>query len=236
MTIEFKELTEHSQIIFAPHFDDELIGCYSLLKNKCISHVIFFHNVFNEYDPNRLAEAQKCADTFGFHMVSMLTFRLPKIPEGALLYVPHIADGHPEHKQVNSLAYTLPNKKYFYSVDMNVTKNVLSPDTSRDKKQQLDNIYPSQKKLWKKNAKYYLFETCLSEDSSVWRIHKWKLPDGNKIKISCTSPYLDFADIILFIDKIKSSNLKKIYNCLVANFPTLSFKLRINNESIKRIY
>lgn len=151
--------------ILAAHVDDEVIGCFSLLDKQLVSKVIYFYDI---EDDVRINEALACASRFGFHPV--FGFDKYSILDDDLLLVPNINDSHPDHKKVNRLAKSLPNKKKYYSVDMNVKKQVLSSSDRTSKKHSLRTLFPSQSLLLSKDDKYHLFESILDDDSNkmIW--------------------------------------------------------------------
>ena len=153
-------------VIFAPHVDDEMIGCFNLINEGKIDAVYYFYDLTED----RIQEAENAAKLFGFEVI-MGGFSKEFFMTSAkdvIILAPNIHDEHPHHKEVNRLAKQLPNKKLYYSVDMNVKKEVLANyDTKRTA---LTSLYPSQKKLFEKDDKYHLFESILEDDSDkmIW--------------------------------------------------------------------
>ena len=150
--------------IFAPHADDELIGCFSLLNDRLIDDVCYFYDL----DETRKKEIWNTAAIYGFVPHFMDSECDYNVPDDFIILAPNIADEHPHHKIINGLAKTYPNKKIYYSIDMNVKKLVL-PNFQR-KKEALAYCYPSQQKLFDSNDKYHLFESLVDDDSSkmIW--------------------------------------------------------------------
>ena len=150
-------------VLFAPHVDDEMIGCWRLLEGKQISQVYYFYDVTEI----REKEARLAGLTYCFEPV-FDEFDFSKVPNDVTILAPNIRDSHPDHKMVNHLAKKLPNRKKYYSIDMNVRREVLISPTV--KLATLLKTYPSQASLFKSNAKYHLFESLLSDDSSkmIW--------------------------------------------------------------------
>lgn len=153
-------------VILAPHVDDEVIGCFQMLDARLVSHVVYFYEV----DDVRKAEALACAERFGFEAVfDWDNFHTNELLSNQTLLVPNIADHHPDHKAVNRLAKQLPNKKLYYSIDMNVQKTVLDNRARNEKMRALCNLFPSQSGIFS-DQKFYLFESYVEDDSSkmIW--------------------------------------------------------------------
>lgn len=152
-------------LIIAPHVDDELIGCYSVLtdQNRNRPLVVGYGNLSN---PGRRSEAAKAAETFGF------TFYQERELDSApwsRVYVPAITDHHIEHKDLNRKWRKVAT--HFYSVT-NIDKGKpLSDNDAAMKKVLLDVTYPSQKELWHNDAKFYLFENIQESDFEVYKTH-----------------------------------------------------------------
>jgi len=178
-------------IILAPHPDDELIGCYRLFRANRVSHVMYFNDFA---DHIRRHEIRKCADIYGFTPM----FVGEPIPADGIVYIPNIRDHHPHHKVVNGIGRSLPNRKRFYSVDMNVEKIVLPPEHQADKFGMLNLIYKSQRSLWDRDAKYYLFESDLATDLlTTYRTRiRERLP--NRPEIYVEASYRIDADLLAF--------------------------------------
>jgi hypothetical protein len=151
-------------IIFAPHVDDEVIGCYSILDK--ISHVVYFFDI----DENRKKEAEKfCSD---FNIIPHFSLKtIPTINESITIYAPHSSDKHPHHKYVNQYAkkisYENNAKVIFYSVDME-SPNLLPENIHKQKRDVLLKYFTSQKKLLENNDKYHLFERQYLDDDDLF--------------------------------------------------------------------
>lgn len=164
--------------IFAPHPDDELIGCFSVLRARKVKRVVFFNELSNE----RKQEAATAGNKYGFIAdFKGYNFRLKNLTN--ILYVPTRDDNHPHHKTASQFAKSIGGvDKQYYSVDLDKKCSLLPEKLRKEKKNALDYCYPSQKDLWDKNAKYYLFERITPKDHSIfasvtynfWGIHKWK--------------------------------------------------------------
>lgn len=151
-------------VILSPHIDDELIGCFSLLKNRLVKKVIYFFDLTDE----RKSEALAVAKEFDFEVSFNGWEEL--IDDNLIVYAPVCFDKHPHHKAVNLYAKTLTNKICYYSIDMNNSFNRLSEEDVNLKRELLFKFYKSQHTLFNNDEKYYLFEGLnLSEASrKIW--------------------------------------------------------------------
>ena len=144
-------------IVLAPHIDDELIGVYSILSN--IDEVYYFYDITDE----RKQEAINTSKKFNF----ICRFN-EKISLTALdtVYVTSSFDLHKDHKELNRTAKKLQKeigfKLKFYSIDMNRKPKVLS--NFSDKKDDMYELFPSQKGLFDSDEKYFLFEDIFDKD------------------------------------------------------------------------
>jgi hypothetical protein len=151
-------------VIFAPHVDDEVIGCYRFLNSHKVEAVYYFC----ELSVERRNEAVACANKYGFKPVFATTDTLIVDPD-VIILAPNINDKHPQHNAINRLAKKFPNKKKYYSVDMNVKFDVLESSEQSDKKSSLLSLFPSQAALFA-DEKYFLFESLIDDDSKkmIW--------------------------------------------------------------------
>lgn len=161
--------------IFAPHIDDEMIGCWSVLKYGQVDKVYYF----NDLESHRVDEAIRASVQFGFEAVFVDNYEYDKEEwdriiredvKGQILLIPSIKDAHPDHKKLNAYGKTFPNKKFYYSVDMNHKFEVLSEKDRENKLHALKKYYPSQTALFDSDAKYHLFESIKSTDTrkTIW--------------------------------------------------------------------
>lgn len=159
-----------NQIVIAPHVDDEVIGCYSLLASGNIEKVIYITD-FQEVTEERKSEAYSASKMFGFIPVfcTLASIR-DHIRLNSTLYIPNIGDSHPHHKAVSkyirSSSILSSSDFMYYSIDMNKSPNLLSPEDRVSKLNALQKLYPSQAALFESDAKYYLFESIIPEDGS----------------------------------------------------------------------
>jgi|PlaIllAssembly_1097288.scaffolds.fasta_scaffold00001_48 hypothetical protein len=145
-------------VIFAPHIDDETIGCHSLLAKGEVTEVYYFFEYFEE----RVLEALKAAERFGFATRCVLdlvrfesSFHSLFAPDDVIL-VPRIEDHHPDHQTVHRMAKSHHSNLLFYSVDMN--SGAIPYTENEVKKNDLYRLYPSQKDYFDNHPQCYLFE------------------------------------------------------------------------------
>lgn len=144
-------------VIFAPHIDDETIGCFRYIQNNLVDTVYFFY----ECTEVRKTEAISLSLVYGFNVV--FDSIMPVIDKDKIILVPNCHDHHEHHRAINKLAkihYT--NQLKYYSVDMNVHKDIL-PDNIRHEKKIALNFYQSQFTLLS-DEKYHLFESITDDD------------------------------------------------------------------------
>lgn len=153
-------------IIVAPHYDDELIGCYSVLRANYNDHKCIILYLSDDVKIGK--ECLKLPSLFPNVTDQQVVTKanLPRrirglIKTGCKVYFPDpYFETHPFHKSVGNLGVEFKN---FYSGVIFYSTNMLAPyifelSSPSDKKQALDNIYKSQRDLWKYDHKYFLFE------------------------------------------------------------------------------
>jgi len=146
-------------IIIAPHPDDCLIGCYSLIKKGLIDWVVYL-----DATPERYELAKKAGYELGFSVDQLEFEGLYKYLELAraqrfTCLVPDVTDHHPLHKAVNSIARLSGCGLGYYSVSMEASFiRELSEKDKEEKRAALNKFYPDQKSLWESDWKYFLFE------------------------------------------------------------------------------
>ncbi len=156
------EKQKQKHIIIAPHADDEIIGCFSVLKG---THTVLFPS------ESICIEAQKSSEYFGYARDIIDLVTLPHITheiskKGGFLFVPDpIYEWHPEHRkwgyEGEKLIRAGFNNVVFYSVNMTAPyiREVENTYVHRNVKGKvLDECYPTKKSLWEHDHKYFLFE------------------------------------------------------------------------------
>jgi len=149
--------------IIAPHADDELIGCYRMIKNEMVTGVIYVDQMPRE----RVNEAFRFCNDFNLDPyfacgnIGQLYDHLYDIDTEAIA-IPSMYDDHILHKLIYSLVFysrLLSRTIYVYSAYMN--DSFIEPLESKameEKLMLLDKYYPSQKDLWKNENKFFIFE------------------------------------------------------------------------------
>lgn len=187
-------------VILAPHPDDEVIGCFSVLndvsKKNDIDYVVYF---FRGSDVRR-DEAIKSSKHFKFISIFVtpstmldneVLYELYENDRIDTLYIPSIKDMHPLHQQVNKLSNVMnAKKKIYYTTDKNIDYKVLGRRRVGMKRDILNKIYKSQRKLWEHDEKYILFEGFREHDYDTWiyiktdfiALHMWSKCDINEVK------------------------------------------------------
>jgi len=146
-------------IIIAPHPDDEIIGCYSILKSSKVYPIVIYTSELPEH---RLKETQKLASHFKIRDQLYLT-QIPDkyIKKENIFYFPDpIYETHPDHRVQGSVGELMARSGYnvmFYSTNMQAPY-IHEINASSKKKKALNDIYPGQKSLWEFDHKYFLFE------------------------------------------------------------------------------
>ena len=139
--------------IFAPHLDDEIIGCYSILEQ--IDLIIYF------------TKDDRCKSIINNNKyIHKSDFDFNTIDINDTIYLPCQYDYHPLHKHIRLKGLRLKCNKNFYSVDMNVPW--LKEEQYPDKKANyLKEIYPT---VDMKNDKYTLFKGIIENDIIEYNI------------------------------------------------------------------
>ena len=148
-------------IIVAPHPDDEVIGCYSILMNKEISPIIIYtENISN----SRREEALNLKKFISNIKVQLFQKTIPGylLSDYNTYYFPDpYFEVHPAHRAIGAVGEAIMRESHynviFYNVNMQAPY-IFEVPKPFDKKSMLNKVYPSQKSLWKNEAKYYLFE------------------------------------------------------------------------------
>jgi hypothetical protein len=147
---------KNETIIIAPHPDDEIIGCYEVLKSG-VKPIILFSPTTTQ----RENEALKLKEYVGIRAV----FFCQNIPSDLLdksntFYFPNpVYETHPLHREKGMVGEILLRNGFdviFYSTEMNYHAKYECKDPT-GKRNLLNTIYPGQMDLWRYDYKYWLF-------------------------------------------------------------------------------
>jgi len=156
MSDKFKQESK-GHIIITPHPDDEIIGCYEILKKEkcCVIYV-------GDIEGSRREEALKLRDHVDLSMQLFLNnVPDPFMNDQSTLYFPdpHF-EIHPKHRMWGAIGEQILRQGInvvFYNTVMNAPYIHEVNDVS-DKEDLLNKVYPSQKTLWEYEKKFVLFE------------------------------------------------------------------------------
>jgi len=143
-------------VIIAPHCDDEIIGCFEILKTvECIVYD-------GSISQSRREEALRLPAEIPNIKMQLFNYSIPPMiyNKENTFYFPCHDDIHPLHRK---WAYTgeqmarIGFDVIFYTTNMN-TKFIKEVSQPEKKEELLNKVYPSQKSLWEHEKKYVLFE------------------------------------------------------------------------------
>lgn len=152
-------------LIIAPHCDDELIGCSSVLFDSSNEVTVAY---LYELTEHRVAEALHLSSALHFSpLFNNRDFEQQQLVEIAKdfqqIYIPSRSDLHLNHKQTFRQFIGVATHTY----QTNMAGCALYPSWER-KLQLLNAYYTSQKELWANNASYYLFEHVEHIEFDYW--------------------------------------------------------------------
>lgn len=152
-TILPTELINASVTVIAPHPDDELIGCLSLIETGRVSRVIYLE-VPND---QREAEAKNVCQSFGMEYLALGLEDVIDMHVDGLVMLPSLVDGHPLHRKAAAILPDVCEFVGFYSTRMEDPWIQEYPNPEA-KRHVLNHYYPSQADLWRYDHRYFLFE------------------------------------------------------------------------------
>jgi hypothetical protein len=141
--------------VIAPHPDDEIIGCFTVLKN--VESVFFLDG------EERKEEAVSSSEAFNFKFLFIKFEEINSFLKGKIFAPDPFTETHPLHKIVGMEVFKeWMNKQnfelYFYTTNMNTFYTRELNQSRKDEKEKLlKQIYVSQRDLWR-DKKYFLFE------------------------------------------------------------------------------
>ncbi len=160
------------KVILAPHGDDEILGCFSILDQ--IDRIVYF-----TYD-YRVENQIIVADHRYIGIHGFVANYLADLSYQDTLYLPSKYDYHPLHREVRRTGLGWPGKKMFYSVEMNTPW--LEEETDPVGKRALfEKLYPGEVATISKSDKYFLFKSIQPFDDLIWAtvrftrefFHRW---------------------------------------------------------------
>jgi LmbE family N-acetylglucosaminyl deacetylase len=149
--------------IWAPHPDDEIIGCYSILNRKHHIddlHVLYFTSILSDREDPGIARA--CA-TFGFRFQFAAYRNVDGAgPQDIVLAPDPESDFHPLHRLVGRVAQHLFRegkiKRLIHYTTTMLTPYVQEVPDPAGKRSALDYCYREKADLWTSDHRYFLFE------------------------------------------------------------------------------
>jgi hypothetical protein len=140
------------KIIIAPHADDEIIGCFSILK-RGVPWILFG-------TPLGVKEAKVSANYFGFQPLQISDLPQFMKKESTFFFPDPYFELHPLHRQLGALGEKLFREGedvIFYTTNMN-TPYIRETEKRDEKLEAMNYCYPEKSDLWKYEHKFYLFE------------------------------------------------------------------------------
>jgi hypothetical protein len=145
-------------IIYAPHCDDEIIGCFELICNPDEEFIIYYTHPENM---NRIDEAKNLKSLLPNIKDQLFDYSFSTFEKKYTYYFPDpVYETHPDHRQIGAIGESVLRSGYnviFYSINMKAPyiHKVKNPD---NKEFLLNQIYPLQNKLWEYDKTFILFE------------------------------------------------------------------------------
>ena len=198
-TINNNKALFNNSIIIAPHADDELIGCFSVLKRN---HPFVF--LCSLTGSNRTEDNKKRRENEFCNCMKLLDCQYA-ISDGKLeselldifrknnpsyVFIPTYVDWHDEHRLISEIMYKLISKQpqlkfkiVFYPVSVPIAQNTvnlcnqLSRKEFKEKFATFKSVYISQQSINIKRFKFYqthYVKNGIVEPFSVFEIGAWK--------------------------------------------------------------
>lgn len=160
-------MSDRNGIVLAPHLDDEIIGCYSVLDS--VDQVIYFHDDYRSV-PGALPNLPYIV--YEKYHPQTLNSIFHSNPE-KVVYLPSKYDYHPLHRKVRAIGMSWPGKKMFYSVEMN-TPWLEEEANPSGKRKLFQRLYPGELETISKSDKYFFFKSIAPYDDLIWASVKWE--------------------------------------------------------------
>jgi len=165
--------------IFAPHLDDEVIGCYSILDT--IDTIIYWTNDY------RVSNIPSFPESLKDKYILNTDFDFSIIDKEDIIYLPSKYDYHPLHRKVREFGMSFDCIKMYYSIEMNVPWLEEELD-SKGKLELLRQMYPNES-LFETNEKYYLFKSVKEYDQQTI------ISVTSQLQIECLHCWPDAKDV-----------------------------------------
>lgn len=218
-------------LIVAPHVDDELIGCYSVLAREQVQRalgeggaltVLYLHELSGE----RRKEAEGAARHFGFTPIFTEDGYAPIDWETmGDVYIPRRQDKHPQHRSTNARWRT--QATHFYGVDMTAGAQLLSKEAAEHKCKLLYGLYPSQRHYFDQHAECWMFEHITEQDYSVNRT--WRF--GSLVSVTACEDYE--AAVHEWAAALRTTKPHVAFNDLVALCPEGTVRMRWGDQAFQ---
>lgn len=156
------DLSNMRYVIFAPHMDDEIIGCFELLFSERVDKIYWLGAPHDIKTRDKLEKEFCCkAGHLGdFHSEDFISIWKKDV----MVFVPDpFYELHPAHKAVGHAALRVYHEERIpiglYSTNMNAPYiRELGTQMANNKKHALDLFYGDKADLWLYDHRYFLFE------------------------------------------------------------------------------
>lgn len=211
-------------LVIAPHVDDELIGCFSILVQWPTGSVDVLY--LYELTPLRRLEAEAAGRAMGFNVLFDQSVAAPLVYEE--VFVPCRQDTHPDHRAANTRFRSIAT--YFYSVSMQGDGvRYLGAEVAERKRACLEICYPSQAPLWRNDARYWMFERIVGQDFDCYRT----IPCKGWGKVTVLERYAE--SVIPWLLESGERGDIEVFNELVAQCPEGRVTLELTSGTIYSI-
>jgi hypothetical protein len=152
-------MNERNVIILVARAGDELLGCFTLFKEKKVKDVVYLFPL----DEDDKRGAEHLATVYGHSVIFDAKGHTPDATD--ILLIPCASETDGDRAYVNAWSKQLPNPSLYYSVSMNKRPmSMLAPAVSEEKRVVYSDCYVCQAiDEWKFN-----YESVLPIDGEMW--------------------------------------------------------------------